>query len=211
MESSNKKHIHHGRSTRDIIDPNSILNKIGLKKGDIFLDAGCGDGYISIAASSFVGEHGRVYALDIYEKSIEEVKREIDEKGIKNIVPLLADLTNKIPINDSSVDVLLMANVLHGFVANNEIAQVMKEVLRVLKKDGALVIVEFKKPVFTLFRPFRLLENIKLLFVGPPMSIRLSPKKTAMLLKEYGFTESALFDAGRYHYGLVASLFTPGR
>ncbi|MGZ7049335.1 MAG: class I SAM-dependent methyltransferase, partial [Methanobacterium sp.] len=62
MEKSGK-HFHHGRSSREILDPSMVLKIIGLKKGDVFLDAGSGDGYMSLAASSIVGDEGKVYAV----------------------------------------------------------------------------------------------------------------------------------------------------
>ena len=51
-----EKHMHHGKSSRDILDADEILKAAGLKSDDVFLDAGCGDGYISIEASSVVGD-----------------------------------------------------------------------------------------------------------------------------------------------------------
>jgi len=38
-----------------------------------------------------------------------------------------------------------MANVLHGFVENNETENVMKEISRIIKPEGILAVVEFKK------------------------------------------------------------------
>ena len=64
-DKSEKKHFHHGKSSKDILDAEFVLNSIGLKKGDIFLDAGSGDGYMSLAASKIVGEKGKVYAVEI--------------------------------------------------------------------------------------------------------------------------------------------------
>ena len=62
---SEKKHEHKGRSSREMLDARKILNDIGLKSGDQFLDAGCGDGYFSEAAAEVVGPGGRVYAFDV--------------------------------------------------------------------------------------------------------------------------------------------------
>ena len=48
-------HEHHGKTSRDILSAEEVLEATGLKKGDVFLDAGCGDGFISIEASNRVG------------------------------------------------------------------------------------------------------------------------------------------------------------
>ncbi|MEW6163268.1 MAG: hypothetical protein AB1606_08180 [Nitrospirota bacterium] len=46
-----ERHLHFGRSAKDLLDPIRVLVEIGIEKGDVFLDAGCGDGFLSLAAS----------------------------------------------------------------------------------------------------------------------------------------------------------------
>ncbi len=202
-----KKHIHHGKSTRSILDADRVLTAIGVRKGDVFLDAGCGDGFISLRASSYVGSKGRIYAIDIYGKSIDELKKEIRERKIANIESVVADITQKIPLPDNSVDICLLANVLHGFVENDELDKAMQEILRVLKPGGRMAIVEFKKPkrIIT-FSPGEIWGNIKLYFVGPPMDVRLSPEETERYLQKYGISPQKISDAGEYHYAWLGVL-----
>lgn len=188
---SDKKHghVHHGKSTRDILSPERVLNTAGLKGGNVFLDAGCGDGFISLAASQVVGEDGKVYALDVYPESIAALKKEVQERDIKNIEAMVADLTVKIPLNDDSVDLCIMANVLHGFVENGEVEEVMNEISRVVKTDGVFTIVEFKK---TKDRP------------GPPFDVKLAPQDVEDILKQYNFDPVLTSEVGKYHYLLKA-------
>ncbi len=188
---SEKKHTHHGKSSSKFIDAEEVLTKSGVKEGDIFLDAGCGDGYISLAASKFVGESGNIYAADIYEDSIESLKQEIQKQGINNISPLVADITSRIPIANNEVDLCLMANVFHGFVENNELKESISEIVRVLKPDGIFALLEFKK-----------IENSP----GPSLSVRVEPDEALNLLKKYGFEQVNLEDVGKYHYLLLLKL-----
>lgn len=205
MEHTHKKHVHHGRSTKGILDARGVLDAIGIRRGEVFLDAGCGDGFISIVASGYVGNEGRVYALDVYEKSIEELREEIRKKGIQNIEPIVADVTDKIPLPENSIDICLLANVLHGFVENNELDRAMREIVRVLKLGGRLAIVEFKKPG-RIFKVGEVWKNIKLYFVGPPLNVRLSPEETGQYLKKYGITFQKISDVGEYHYAWIGVL-----
>ena len=183
-----EKHFHHGRSSKEILDSNRVLSTIELKKGDTFLDAGCGDGYISLAASKIVGEEGKVYAVDVWEESINAFKENIESENIKNIEAAVADITQKIPVDDESIDILYMGNVLHGFIENNEVETVMKEIRRVIKQGGSFAVVEFKKEEST---------------HGPPLHVRITPEEVEEVVKNYGFTVKKVEEAGIYHYTII--------
>ena len=180
---------HAGRSTQSLLDGKTVLKAIGLKAGDVFLDAGSGSGYLSLAASEIVGEKGKVYAVDIDEPSFDILKKEISERKLKNIDAIVADITDKTLLPTHSIDICLIANVLHGFVENQETDGVMKEITRALKFGATLAIVEFKK-----------LPDIP----GPPLAIKLSPKQTAAVITPYRYREKQVVEVGPYHY---ASLF----
>ena len=179
------RHVHHSRSSKDILSAMEVLEAVGLEIGDIFLDAGCGDGYISIAASNLVGDRGKIYALDVYPESIETVKKEIEDKKLDNTHAILADISKNIPLDSDSIDMVLMANVLHGFVADEEVEKVMSNIVEVLKPGGVFAVVEFLK-----------LEGIK----GPPFNIRISPEEVSIILKDYGFDITDKLEIGQYHY-----------
>ena len=185
-----EKHFHHGRSSKEILDANRVLDTIGIKKGDIFLDAGCGDGYMSLAASKIVGEEGKVYAVDVWEESINAFKEKIESENIKNIEADVADITRKIPVDDDSIDILYMGNVLHGFVENNEVESVMKEIQRVIKQGGSFAVVEFKKEEST---------------HGPPLHVRITPEDVEKIVKNYGFIVKEVEDVGTYHYAIISA------
>lgn len=187
--SKSEKHFHHGRSSKEILDPNRVLSAIGLKEGDVFLDAGSGDGYMSLAASSIVGEKGKVYAVDIYEESMDILKKEINSRNIENITPIIADISKKIPIKDETVDICYMANVLHGFVQNNDVDNVMSEIKRVIKPKGTFAVVEFKKN-----------ENTP----GPPMHVRIAPKKIKEIVESHYLVFKKVEKVGDHHYAVIS-------
>lgn len=119
-------HLHSGRSSRGLLDPRKILEDAGLKKGDTFLDAGCGEEHFSIAASQIVGKNGTVYAFDIYLEGINKLKKESKKRNLENMHAVVADITRKIPLKDKTVDFCLLSDVLHGLVANQEVDDALK-------------------------------------------------------------------------------------
>jgi ubiquinone/menaquinone biosynthesis C-methylase UbiE len=143
---------------------------------------------MSLAASEIVGPHGKVYAIDIYEPSIDTLNKEINERKLKNIEAMVADMTDKTPVPTHGVDVCLVANVMHGFVENEEADKVMIEITRLLKFGGTLAIIEFKKE-----------RDIP----GPPLNVKLSPRQTTSLITPYRYREKQVVEVGPYHYASI--------
>lgn len=190
MQTEKHGHKHHGKSTRDILDAGRVLKAIGLKDGEKFMDAGCGDGFISLDASKIVKRNGKVYALDSYEPSLDGLRTEIEKNKIENMEVILADMTIAIPLEDNLVDKCVMANVLHGFASEGTLIPVLTEIKRVLKPGGTFAVVEFNK-----------VEGPP----GPSYDVRLSPEDVELILEEYGFTIGGTEEVGKYHY-LVESI-----
>lgn len=181
-------HRHAGMSSKAFLNAERVLQETGLKRGDKFLDVGCGEGHFSIAASKIIGNTGKVYALDSYESSIAVLKDQIHREHITNIEAILADVTQKMPLPDAIIDVCLMANVMHGFLANGEVPGVMTEVARVMKIGSTLAVVEFQK----IAGP-----------PGPPISIRMTPDELEALVSSYGFKKDRVVEVGPIHYAAM--------
>jgi ubiquinone/menaquinone biosynthesis C-methylase UbiE len=181
-------HEHTGKSSKDFLDVELIRRETGLKKGNILLDIGCGEGFFSIAASQIIGKRGKVYAVDNNKEPIDVLREQITRDNIINIEAIVADVTKKIPMGEQVIDIGLMVNVLHGFFANNEIDGTMREVARVTKNGGILAIVDFKA-----------IEGSH----GPHVSIRLSPHETEEWIIPYGFRPCNILDVGQQHYMVI--------
>lgn len=186
-------HVHHGKTSKDILSAEEVIKAADINDGDVFLDAGCGDGYISLEASKVVGDQGKVYALDVYPNSIETVKNEIEKKDLSNVKAILADMTEEIPVDEGSIDKIVMANVLHGFVESEEVDAVMNNITKVLKEGGIFTVVEFRK-----------VKSER----GPPFDVRLAPSDVSEILEKYGFNVLANLEIGKYQY-IVKGLKRP--
>jgi len=179
------KPIAAGKSSFDLIDKERFFGALGIKREYVLLDAACGVGKYSIAISDVLKNKGIIYAVDLWEEGIQTLKQTIEEKEIKNIKPFLADISKHIPVEDQSVDIILMATVLHDLIEDNTEKGTLSEVRRVLKSGGSLVIVEFKK-----------MDGPP----GPPVAIRLSPEETEKIVSAYGFNQEKVIDVGPFNY-----------
>ena len=174
-----------GKSSFGLIDTAKFFRELDLQKGVTFLDVACGWGLYSLAASDIVGTDGQVYAVDLWEEGILNLRKEAVSKGSQNLEAFVSDVSQNIPIENDCVDVCLMATALHDFVGDQIDRGAMKEVVRVMKPEGTLVIVEYKK---TDGPP------------GPPKPVRLSPQEVDTLVSAYGFKQKHYTEIGAHHY-----------
>jgi ubiquinone/menaquinone biosynthesis C-methylase UbiE len=161
-----------GKSSFELINPDKLTGMLPLKSRSTVLDLACGKGAYSIFLSEIVGDTGLVYGVDLWEEGLQILGKEIEEKNITNILPILNDATEQIEIDDYSVDVCLMATVLHDFEEMDKSSAVLKQIKTLLKPGGYLVIIEFKK-----------IEGTP----GPPIKIRLSEDEVEEMVTGYGF------------------------
>jgi ubiquinone/menaquinone biosynthesis C-methylase UbiE len=134
-----------GISSIQKLDSNLVFNALDLKKGDIFLDIGCGAGDYAFRASEFVGDSGFVYAMERWEELVIKLNNKIAEQNINNMQALVGDVTKTLPIVDKSIDVCFISLVLHGIDKKKQAPHLFSEVHRILKPKGCLAVIEMKK------------------------------------------------------------------
>lgn len=163
-------HRAHGFSSALFLDSNEILNELDLKGDEVFMDAGCGDGHIAIQVIEEKLTTNTVYAVDIYDASIEDMETYKKENNVENLINIEADIPEGIPgVEDESIDVVLLVNVFHGFKASRQLDEAVAELARIVKKDGKIVIMDYK--------PWDVPK-------GPPTKMRSSPEDLEELFKK---------------------------
>jgi ubiquinone/menaquinone biosynthesis C-methylase UbiE len=159
-----------GKSSYDLIDRQQFWSAISLAPGMTVLDLACGAGRYTMGLAERVQPDGRTIAIDLWEAGIAQIEQWVrDNKSA--IETHVADVGRQLPVADQSVDLCLMATVLHDLVHDGSAQAALKEVARVLKPKGTLAIVEFKKQDGP---------------PGPPKEIRLRIEEVSMLLMPVG-------------------------
>jgi ubiquinone/menaquinone biosynthesis C-methylase UbiE len=165
--------------------PKLKLESIGLRAGMVFMDIGCGYGFFTIPAAQIVDEQGKVYAVDVDSSSIDRLKREAEEKGLKNVTATVGAAEETI-FCKACADIVFYSIVLHDF---RDPAKVLQNAKHMLKPTGTLVNLDWKK---------------KLTSIGPPVKIRFSEEQASNLIKQAGFTIESVKDLGSKFYIVVA-------
>ncbi len=127
--------------TNGFIHPEEILSQLDLHDSMEVADFGCGNGYFSIPLAEVVA-NGKVHALDVIKETLEAVKSHASLKGIENIETIHCDLEilNGSKLENESMDLVLMRNILFQSQKKSDI---IKEAKRVLKPKGKLVLLEW--------------------------------------------------------------------
>ncbi|MCA1964403.1 MAG: class I SAM-dependent methyltransferase, partial [Prosthecobacter sp.] len=113
---------------------------LGLKPGMTVCDLGSGNGYHTLPMAEAVTEAGKVYAVDVQPEMIQMLKERIEEKAVKNIIPIVGEVDDpKLP--PASCDMILLVDVYHEFSHPEAMLTGMK---KALKPDGVIVLVEFR-------------------------------------------------------------------
>lgn len=148
--------------------PHEVLTALGLKRGEVIADIGAGSGYFTFRLSHFVGEKGKIYAVDVSPEMILYINRRIRELKVNNVVSVLADPDDPL-LPDRSVNRFFFSDSWHHIENQTKYLSLMK---RMLKPGGEVVMIDFQK---------------KELPVGPPPEMRIAREDLIKQMEQNGF------------------------
>jgi len=173
-------------------DPEDLLRRVGIRPGDRVVDLCCGYGYFTAPLSRLVA-NGTVIAVDLSVEMLERARQEVAREGLGNVQFLLADARQLADAIAQPVDVVFLANTLHG-VGDKKLLCVA--IRRVLVPGGRLVVINWhalaREQTPVLGRPR-----------GPKTELRMSPIATRAAVEPAGFREVRVVDVGPYHYAAI--------
>jgi len=174
-----------GNSSFELIESGKLFQALALKPGFTVLDMGCGPGLYSLAMAKIIGDGGCVHAVDLWGEGIERLREGVERQGLKNVRPMVADVSRALSLSGDSMNLILMATVLHDLKEARVQDGALAEARRLLKRHGTFAVVEFKR----IPGP-----------PGPPISIRLSPDDVTAMVEPFGFARTGLHEVGPYNY-----------
>lgn len=168
----------------EFLNPEQILNQLGLREDMTVADFGCGAGGWVLPLAKKL-KFGRVYAIDIQDDPLNALKVKQEALGLRNIKIIKADLENELGslVQSGLLDMVIMSNLLFQ-VGNRE--KVLNEAKRVLRQGGKLLVIDWKLEAFT----------------GPAEG-RVGPKEAKEMAEKIGLVVEKEVFAGEYHYGLI--------
>lgn len=118
-----------------------ILADMGIKEGSIVVDFGCGVGNYTFSVSCSVGEKGRVYAIDKNQAALDQIRVEMIERKVQNIISVQPEHDGRIPLEDCSADMVMIYDLIHDLGQQRQ--RIISECKRILKMGGILSVAPF--------------------------------------------------------------------
>jgi ubiquinone/menaquinone biosynthesis C-methylase UbiE len=119
-----------------------LLKRIGIRRGQVVLDFGCGYGIYTIPVAKIVGERGKVYALDKDKEALDTLMQKAGSAGLINIERMETSGELEIELADETVDVVLLFDVFHSFYfpEAGDRRRLLGEIFRIMKPSAFLSI-----------------------------------------------------------------------
>ena len=130
------------RSGREVYDrQQGVVQALELKPEMDIADIGAGTGFYSLLFAEQVGKSGNVFAVDITDDFLRNIKRRASEKNLNNIHVVRSDQKDT-RLDSDSIDMAFVCNTYHHF----EYPQSMlASIHRALRPGGTLIIIDYRK------------------------------------------------------------------
>lgn len=121
----------------------AIKEVIDRKRPQRILDLACGTGDFSIAEAEFMSPDSHITGVDLSEGMLQIMKGKVLKKSLEDKISLERGEGENLRFGDNTFDVVSIAFGIRNF-ENREAG--LREMLRVLKSGGRLVILELSEP-----------------------------------------------------------------
>ncbi len=129
------------RATREKEERCSLmLANLGVKRGMVCCDMGCGNGFYALQLAKMVGKDGHVYAVDIQPEMLKLLQERAFTEKVDNVTPVLGSLIDPY-LPRGKVDLILCVDVYHEFSHPEHMLQRMHDAL---SPEGVVILAEFR-------------------------------------------------------------------
>jgi demethylmenaquinone methyltransferase/2-methoxy-6-polyprenyl-1,4-benzoquinol methylase len=148
------------------------LKMLAKENPAIILDVASGTGDVAIMACKLLNPK-KIIGIDISEKMLEIGREKVLKLGLEKQIELQSGDSEAINFGDNTFDAVTVAFGVRNF---EHLEQGLKEIYRVLKPTGKLIILEFSKPKIT---GIAQLYNLYMKMVAPQVASMVSKNKKA--------------------------------
>src|ERR1041385_3796924 len=122
-------------------EPDKALAALEITHGSVVADIGAGVGYFTWRLAEAVGPTGKVYASDIQPEMIQMLRKNMKDRGLTNVEPVLGKVDDPL-LPAHAIDLALLVDVYHEF---SQPQKMLDRIRQSLKPGGRLVLLEYRK------------------------------------------------------------------
>lgn len=152
------------------LKPVEMLKNLNLKKGDIMIDVGAGNGFFSLPAAEIVGEKGKVYSVDVEIDMLLDLKHRAQKAGLTDRIEIVKSNVNSANLREPA-DFMLFAYLLHEVEAPEKF---LRNYFKFLKKGSKVIFIEW---------------DTKKREEGPPIAHRIESEALRLMLAKENLTK----------------------
>ena len=167
----------------EYLNPDLIWEKAGLKNPSVLIDIGAGTGFFALLFSKKM-KRGKLYACDISDEMLSWMKSNLPLESKGRVIPVKME-EGSVALPDDMADLVYMIDLHHEL---EQPQKVLREALRLLRRGGKLLIVDWKK------------EQTP---EGPPLKIRVTEEAIQSQMLKAGFRDIIKYAVLPYHHFLV--------
>jgi len=138
----------------DVLWRRKAIGMIHNKQAETILDVATGTADLTVEINRQLNPK-QIIGMDLSNKMLEVGRKKIAKKGLTNLIRLDQGDSENLQYEDNTFDVATAAFGVRNF---EDLNAGLKEINRVLKKNGQIVVLEFSRP--TIF-PFNLYESVQ--------------------------------------------------
>jgi predicted methyltransferase len=118
--------------------PEQVMDALGIGPGGMVADVGCGRGYFTFHLAKRVGREGKVYAVDVKDDELAQIRREAKEQGLTEI-ETITGASDDPGLPAGRLDAVLVVNAYHEMHHYNAM---LAGIYRALKPGGLLALID---------------------------------------------------------------------
>lgn len=126
--------------TAEASEAERIAEVLALRPGLEVADVGAGDGEWAVEIARRVGAEGRVWATEVKEDELEEIRERVEGEGLGNLEVVQGDQT-RIGLPEDCCDAILLRLVYHHFT---DPPRMRTELKRALRSGGRLAVIDIE-------------------------------------------------------------------
>ncbi|WML39633.1 class I SAM-dependent methyltransferase [Neobacillus sp. OS1-2] len=163
-----------------------MIEQLNIKENDLVLDVGCGRGFVLHSLAKQLS-NGKVIGIDVWNTKDQSgnnpnvTLQNAEKEGIQERVEIINADARDLPFEANTFDVIASSLAIHNISNKNERQKAIEEMVRVLKVNGHVAILDFQyieeyshmfkkaglkdimisKLYFSMFPPVRIVTGIK--------------------------------------------------